>query len=224
MPQLSPPCGSTFETLACTCDPCRHQSSWSSQAISIFWPKQHSCFEKIVTSRIGRTEQPLAEISWDTRRWQHCFQSESMPAMHSKWRENSAQHCHKMNLAGVDCARPLIIVYHFTAIVKLLAGECIFWYFGALLPWIEVLSHQQIPGISPACGPPPTNLWQLQTIQIVQCGFCHLFPHCLYFPFTFGCFWSEFACFSNSHSHGNKVPLFFLPGSAYILYEGAAAA
>ena len=41
---------------------------------------------------------------------------------------------HKMNLAGVDCARPLIIVYHFTAIVKLLAGECIFWYFGALLP------------------------------------------------------------------------------------------
>ena len=123
------------------------------------------------------------------------FQSESMPDMHSKRGETPAQYCHQMNLAGVDCAKPLIIVYHFTAIVKLLLESA---YSGILVPCCLELRFFHISKYLEYhwhVVHPPTNLWQLQTIQILQCGFCHLFPHCLYFPFTFGCFWSEFACF-----------------------------
>ena len=123
---------------------------------------------------------------------------------------------------GVDCGGSLIIVYHFTAIVKLLQ-EWIFWYFGGLPPpWIQLQILPNIRGMWPSHQPP---VWQpckpfQYTSNVVSPTCCSAAS----ISFSFGCFWSEFACFSNSHSHGNKVPLFFLPGSAYILYEGAAAA
>ena len=122
---------------------------------------------------------------------ENCFFSKLPTLCIKKWRENSADFYHQTDsfflAACVDCARSLIIVYHFTAIVKLLQ-ECIFWYFGGLqtaAPWIQL---QILLGISVACGP-STTTGCLANHSNTPMWFLPLVPSLLVFPshlVTFG--------------------------------------
>ena len=128
------------------------------------------------------------------------FQSESMPDMQSKRRETPAQYCHQMNLADVDCARPLIKVYHFTAIVKLLLESA---YSGILVPcclelrffhiskYLEYHRHVVHPTNQPVAVANHSNspMWFLPLVHPLL-----VFPLriwlllvriCLFFKFTF---------------------------------------
>ena len=82
------------------------------------------------------------------------------------------------------------MVYHFTAIVKLLQ-KCISWYSGAwCLGWAN---SWNISSICSLCCLPPATCKPFNWSNVVSAT-CSSTAS---ISFLFGCFWSEFACFSN---------------------------